>query len=89
MHKFETQFENLDVHTSVMEGAMSSATTLSTPADQVDDLMKKVAEENGLDVLDKLKEAQVGQTLPSGTVQEDEALTRRLASLRDNILEDN
>ena len=47
---------------------------------QVDDLMKKVAEENGLDVLDKLKEAQVGQTLPSGTVQEDEALTRRSAS---------
>ena len=35
MAKFEQQFENLDVHAGVMEGAMSSATTLSTPATQV------------------------------------------------------
>ena len=35
MAKFEQQFEDLDVHAGVMEGAMSSATTLSTPASQV------------------------------------------------------
>ena len=35
MDKFETQSENLDVHTSVMEAGMGAATTLSTPADQV------------------------------------------------------
>lgn len=35
MDKFEKTFEDLDVHTSVMEGAMGAATTTSTPANQV------------------------------------------------------
>ena len=34
MDKFEKTFEDLDVHTSVMEGAMGAATTTSTPANQ-------------------------------------------------------
>ena len=35
MDKFEKTFEDLDVHTSVMEGAMAGATATTTPADQV------------------------------------------------------
>ena len=35
MDKFESQFEDLDVHTSVMENAMGQATTTNTPASQV------------------------------------------------------
>ena len=36
MDKFEKTFEDLDVHTSVMEGAMAGATATTTPASQVD-----------------------------------------------------
>ena len=45
MDKFEKQFEDLDVHTSVIENAMGTATSTSTPASQVDDLIKQVEEQ--------------------------------------------
>lgn len=88
MEQFEQQFEDLDVRTSVVEEAMGSATTTSTPMDQVENLIQQVAEENGLDIMDQLAQA---QSVPSGsisvpagdrTVQEEEALSRRLAALR-------
>ena len=56
MEKFEGLFEDLDVHTQVLDSTMSAATTLNTPEDQVESLMKQVAEQNGLEVLDKLAE---------------------------------
>ena len=43
MTKFEDLFEDLDVHTQVMDSAMTTATTLSTPEGQVDSLMKQVS----------------------------------------------
>ncbi len=42
MTKFEGLFEDLDVHTQVMDSSMATATTLSTPEGQVDSLMKQV-----------------------------------------------
>ena len=39
MDKFEKTFEDLDVHTSVMEGAMGAATTTSTPANQAGQIL--------------------------------------------------
>ncbi len=42
MAKFEGLFEDLDTHTQVMDSAMSTATTLSTPQDQVEALMTRV-----------------------------------------------
>ncbi|XP_002735402.1 charged multivesicular body protein 1a-like [Saccoglossus kowalevskii] len=86
MEKFEKQFEDLDVHTSVLEDSMSTATTLSTPTDQVDILIKQVAEENGLEVMTQLNDVQV----PSGglsastnrSLNEEETLSRRLQALR-------
>ena len=86
MGEFERVFEELDVHSQVLEGAMSSATTLTTPQDQVDNLIVQVAEENGMDVLSQLAEATPGVGVPTeakpAAVAEDDDLSRRLAELR-------
>jgi len=67
-----------------MEGAMGNATTLTTPQDQVESLIKQVAEESGMDVLDQLSTAKVGSTLPqdqatlpSLTTQQEDELSKR------------
>ncbi|XP_046889972.1 charged multivesicular body protein 1a [Hypomesus transpacificus] len=88
MDKFETQVQNLDVHTSVMEDSMSSATTLTTPQDQVDDLIVQIAEESGLEVMDQLSQlpagaSSLGEASASSRAQDKEdQLSRRLAALR-------
>jgi charged multivesicular body protein 1 len=91
MEKFESQFEELDVRSGVMEGAMSSAVTLSTPQNEVDSLIKQVAEENGLEIMDKISEAtqipniSIGgdkQSADSRSKAAEDQLTSRLASLR-------
>ncbi|KAK7922053.1 hypothetical protein WMY93_008955 [Mugilogobius chulae] len=86
MDKFETQVQNLDVHTSVMEDSMSSATTLTTPQNQVDDLIQRIAEESGLEVMDQLSQLPAGgSTLGADSVrsqEKEDSLSRRLASLR-------
>merc|ERR1712002_199251 len=84
MDKFESQFEDLDVRAAVMEDAMGSATTTTTPESQVEALMKQVADENGLEITENLA------SVPSQTIGEptattataDDALGRRLAALR-------
>uniref|UniRef100_A0A915J9C5 Heat shock factor binding protein 1 n=2 Tax=Romanomermis culicivorax TaxID=13658 RepID=A0A915J9C5_ROMCU len=50
MDKFEREFENLDVQSASMENAMSATTTLNAPQSQVDQLMKQVADEAGLEL---------------------------------------
>lgn len=47
MDRFETQFENLDVQTGVMDNTMAASSTLTTPQNQVDSLMQEVADEAG------------------------------------------
>ena len=47
MDRFETQFENLDVQSQVMESTMCNSSTLSTPQADVDSLMLQVADEAG------------------------------------------
>ena len=62
---------------------MGSATTTTTPVNQVDDLIKQVAEENGLEISEQLASvpaASVGEA--SATTAKDDALGRRLAALR-------
>ncbi|KAF8969493.1 Snf7-domain-containing protein [Flammula alnicola] len=49
MDKFETQFTDMDVQTSYMEDAMSSTTAISTPQDQIDQLLRQTAEEANID----------------------------------------
>ncbi|KAG9305832.1 hypothetical protein G9A89_006243 [Geosiphon pyriformis] len=84
MDKFESQFEDLDVQTQYMEGAMGNTTTMSTPQEEVDLLMQKVADEHGLELNHELGEAAPSNLLAStekGT-KEDEDLTERLKALR-------
>ncbi|CAL8262675.1 unnamed protein product [Merluccius merluccius] len=86
MDKFETQVQNLDVHTSVMEGSMSSATTLTTPQEQVDSLIHQIAEESGLEVMDQLSQLPAGASSLGGEASskqdKEDQLSRRLAALR-------
>ncbi|CAH1780330.1 unnamed protein product [Owenia fusiformis] len=86
MEKFETQFEDLDVRTSVLEDAMGTATTLSTPQDQVESLIKEVAAENDLDISDQLADlnpstASIRSEAEAENKKQDD-LSRRLAALR-------
>lgn len=89
MEKFEKQFEDLDVRTSTLESSMSSATTLTTPQDQVEALIQQVAEENGLEMIDQLQDlnpvtGSISSTPVASTAdstREDE-LARRLQALR-------
>lgn len=86
MGHFESQFEDLDVRTSVMEGSMAAATTLSTPKSDVDALIQQVAEEAGLDMVQNLPGMEsVGDLTAVGEqtkTKEMDELDQRLAALR-------
>uniref|UniRef100_A0A915I3I8 Chromatin-modifying protein 1a n=1 Tax=Romanomermis culicivorax TaxID=13658 RepID=A0A915I3I8_ROMCU len=83
MEKFEKEFEDLDVRTSVMQDSMNTATALSAPQEQVDMLVKQVAEENGLDIAAQLPS--VDRSLAEKTKVEEQSLNARLAALREDI----
>lgn len=87
MDKFEQQFEDLDVKTQYMEGTMNATTATSTPAEQVDELISRVADENNLQLGEAFSQAgPVGKKVPKvqdekpAKVQDD--LEARLANLR-------
>uniref|UniRef100_A0A3Q0KG77 Charged multivesicular body protein 1a n=1 Tax=Schistosoma mansoni TaxID=6183 RepID=A0A3Q0KG77_SCHMA len=87
MSKFESQFEDLDIRSLTMENSMRNIFTLSAPEDEINSLIKQVAEENSLEVSHAIADAPVvGGTLSvnseSSRDAEDDALTRRLAALR-------
>lgn len=86
MQKFEKQFEDLDVRTSTLENSMGAAMTLSTPQDQVDQLIQQVAEEEGLDIIDQLKDLNPTQASinasKSAEHKKEDDLSRRLQALR-------
>lgn len=65
----------------VMEDSMSSATTLSTPQEQVDSLIVQIAEENGLEVLDQLSQLPEGASAlgESSVHSQEDQLSRRWA----------
>lgn len=81
MDKFERQFEHLDVQTQTMEEAMSGATTLTVPEDQVEGLMQEAADETGLEL--KLELPSNPTAIGSTTTEQDE-LSARLAQLRNS-----
>ncbi|KAJ3519748.1 hypothetical protein NMY22_g13056 [Coprinellus aureogranulatus] len=85
MDKFESQFTDLDVQTGYMEDAMSATTAISTPQDQIDQLLKQTAEEANIELaqdlnVDKLNVAEV--TPPVTLKDEDDKLAERLRALR-------
>jgi len=84
MDRFEKDFEDLDVQTSVMEGAMNQTTATNIPQDSVENLMKQAADEAGLELNMDLPSAAnntIGTTVASSTTEQDE-LSQRLARLR-------
>ena len=84
MDKFEKEFEDLDVQTSVMEGAMSQTTATNVPTDAVDVLMKQAADEAGIELSHELPSAAtntIGTAQQVATSEPDE-LSQRLARLR-------
>jgi len=60
MDQFEKQFEDLDVQSEYVEGAMSKTTALSTPQEEVDDLIAMTAEEHHIDLKEKFSELPAG-----------------------------
>jgi len=88
MDKFEQQFEDLDVKTGYMEGTMNATTAVSTPSEQVDELIGKVADENNLELGEAFTEAgpivkktpEIKQPAKKDAVTDD--LESRLANLR-------
>lgn len=60
MEKFEQQFEDMDVKSEYIEGAMNGATSAIMPEEQVDTLMQQVADEHGLKMADEFKTAVPG-----------------------------
>merc|ERR1712227_857830 len=83
MDQFEKEFEDLDVQTSVMEGAMSQTTATNVPQDSVEVLMRQAADEAGLELnmdLPGPAQSTVGQSTQA-SVEQDE-LSARLAKLR-------
>ncbi|KAL3307726.1 Charged multivesicular body protein 1b [Cichlidogyrus casuarinus] len=85
MENFEKQFEDLDIKSNVMEGAMDNANTLYTPIAAVNSLMQEVADENGIELNMELPSAQSGTVASaegaSTSVPQDD-LKERLARLR-------
>merc|ERR1712152_116147 len=75
MDNFEKEFEDLDVQTSVMEGAMSQTTATNIPQDSVEVLMRQAADEAGLELKMDIPGAAtntIGTTVQSSTKEQDE-----------------
>eukprot|EP01084_Bolivina_argentea_P289784 497670_1 len=82
MDNFEKQFEDMDVRAGYMENAMSNTTAMSTPQEQVDELIQMVADEAGLEIEGQLDEAgKVGSAIPKKQ-EASQNLNSRLADLR-------
>ncbi|KAK2726625.1 charged multivesicular body protein 1B1-like [Artemia franciscana] len=82
MDKFESQFEDLDVQSSYMEGTMSQTTTVSVPQSDVDSLMMQVADEAGLDLKASLPVGETSSIAETASIPDQDELTERLARLR-------
>lgn len=86
MDKFETQFTDLDVQTSYMEDAMSSTTAVSTPQDQIEQLMRQTAEEANIEMQHDLASKDLAAvpdlSLKEKIKDEDDKLADRLRALR-------
>jgi charged multivesicular body protein 1 len=86
MDKFESQFSDLDVQTSYMEDAMGSTTAISTPQDQIDQLLRQTAEEANIELEHDLSSKDINAVpdlSPREKIrEEDDKLAERLRALR-------
>lgn len=56
MDEFEKNFEELDIQSAVQENAIQQSTGMMMPEEEVDGLMKQVADEHGLELRDQMDE---------------------------------
>lgn len=70
MEDFEKQFEDMDVRSGYMESTMDATTMMSTPPEQVDQLIQMVADEAGLKVKDSLDASAVPSGVPQTQAQQ-------------------
>lgn len=85
MDKFEKQFEDLDVQSSYMEGAMQSTTTATMPENEIDNLMHQIADEAGLELNMEMPNSQtttIAAPAAANADKEQDELSQRLAKLR-------
>lgn len=80
MDKFEQQFEDLDVKASYMDQAMNATTANATPVDQVDELVKMVADENNLELGEAFSD--LG---PVGKIKEQESEKKQAVAVEDDL----
>jgi len=85
MDTFEKQFETMDVTSEYMENAIGSTTSLTTPEDQVNDLMGQIADENNLNVQLTLGGIDAGRQkdpVAAASADPQDELNARLARLK-------
>lgn len=85
MDKFESQFEDLDASTNYYETATNNTNALTTPQEEVDELMSKIADEAGIEMKQGLADTNVDIEAPVATsISEDkeDKLAERLRALR-------
>ena len=78
MDNFEKQFEDLDVRAEYMENAMQSTTAMTTPEDEVETLMRQVADENDIEFQSELDTMKIkkGEQKVEEDVEEDDIAAR-------------
>lgn len=84
MDKFETQFEDLDALANYYELATTNVNALTTPQEEVDELMSKLADEAGIEMKQGLNATSVEVAAPATTISEEkeDRLAERLRALR-------
>mmetsp|Transcript_66849 Transcript_66849/g.131561 ORF Transcript_66849/g.131561 Transcript_66849/m.131561 type:complete len:207 (+) Transcript_66849:38-658(+) len=88
MQDFEKNFEDMDVRSGYMESTMASTTSMTTPPEEVENLMKMTADEAGLEIASSMESAGSGavqvnqQAAPAEKADPASELEARLAALR-------
>lgn len=86
MDKFENQFEDLDSATNYYETTTNNVNAMTTPQDQVDELLNQVADEAGIEMKQGLNATQVEVQSPVSSTaileEKEDKLAERLRALR-------
>lgn len=85
MDKFENQFEDLDASTNYYESATNNVNALTTPQEDVDELLSQVADEAGIEMKQGLNDTKVEIASPpvsNMTEEKEDKLAERLRALR-------
>ncbi len=79
MEKFDKQCEELDIQLNVIDGAVTKSTTALTPEQDVQSLMKQIADENGLEVASQLVDAPTNRLVSAEPVTAVSAAPNKVA----------